>query len=160
MSPIFKHQSWLISLFAVVFLFAAPSNDATAFADESDVPSARAQPTRVSVESLGVRYDDNGAHAELEIRNAGKQAITYGGYSSTSPAYRTQCFTNGSWKDEAEGWCGNGLETQTLRPGQKIRFTAPLCPFPQSTKIGVVVGTPQDKAGQPVWSEAIVEKVR
>jgi hypothetical protein len=132
------------------------------FAEEAAAPSTRprADLQGVSVKSLGIKYGENGAVAELELQNDSTQPITYSGYSPNSPSYIKQCLVHDIWKEEKMGWCGDGLATRTLRPGQRMGFSTQPCPFPQSTKIGLIVGTQQDRTGRPVWSDAITEKAR
>jgi hypothetical protein len=93
--------------------------------------------------------------ATLELRNRSVQAVLYGGYSASGVSYSRQCLRNGEWHDDKSmGWCGVGLETQTLPAGEKVQFEAKLCPDGSGTRIGLGVRTAAHQR-EVVWSEPI-----
>jgi hypothetical protein len=110
----------------------------------------------VSIVSLETNLGSLGPEAKLELRNGSVQPVLYGGYSATAVSYSRQCLRNGEWhEDKSMGWCGVGLETQTLPAGKKVQFEAKLCPDGSGTRIGLGVGTTAHQRGEVVWSEPI-----
>jgi hypothetical protein len=110
----------------------------------------------VSIVSIETTLGGHGPEAKLELRNRSTQSVTYGGYSASAVSYSRQCLRNGEWQDDKSmGWCGVGLEAQTLPAGDKVQFEARLCPDGSGTRIGLGIGTPAQQRGEVVWSEPI-----
>ena len=121
-------------------------------------PSVATEKPDLSHVSLVMVTSKQGAahpEAELLLRNASDKPLFYAGYSADAPVYQRQCLAADQWKDGDMGWCGNGMETQTLEPGQQVRFRATLCSDSNATKIGLAIATIGDEPGEVLWSAEI-----
>jgi hypothetical protein len=111
--------------------------------------------SRISLEILSARRGASGPEAEAELHNDSDQVLFFAGYSASSPAYTRQCVASSESSNGDMGWCGNGLEAQTVDPGQRLRFTAKLCLNGDATKIGLTLSARQGEAGETLWSQGI-----
>jgi hypothetical protein len=118
---------------------------------------AGSAPDELSVRVVGDSSDPR--EVELELHNAGSKGVSHAGYGPNDVVYVRQCLEDGAWKDDDPGWCGTGMETQSLQPGATKRFTARLCDHQRATKIGVSVSTIDEKAHTTVWSPQIPPRV-
>ena len=59
-----------------------------------------------------------GYQIEVCLMNVGSSALHYSGYGPQAPQMFIESFEDGEWKDG--DWCGTGLETYTLPPGESI----------------------------------------
>jgi len=107
-----------------------------------------------------VRFVEDGAGAEMELRNADQRSFNFAGYGPSSPAYAKQCRAGETWTEEDSGWCGTGMETQQLDPGDTRRFTASLCLGQQPSKIGVSLRELGTRSRNTLWSEEILAETK
>lgn len=137
---------------ALTFLFAFDE----AGASEPGVPDF----SRVSIEVHSVRRGTYAPEAELELHNNSDQVLFFSGYSVSSPVYSRQCVTNSESRNDDMGWCGTGLQTLSIDPGQRIEFLATLCFDSDATKVGLKLRARRGEAGATLWSPAIASPQR
>ena len=58
----------------------------------------------------------------VRVTNKTNEKIKYQGYSKDSPQLFYEEFKDGKWTDTNWMWCGTGMETYTLSPGQNIEL--------------------------------------
>ena len=58
----------------------------------------------------------------VRVTNKTNEKIKYCGYSKDSPQLFYEEFKEGKWVDTIWMWCGTGMETYTLPPGQKTEL--------------------------------------
>lgn len=58
----------------------------------------------------------------VRVTNKTNEKIKYQGYSKDSPQLFYEEFKDGKWIDTNWMWCGTGMETHTLSPGQNIEL--------------------------------------
>lgn len=135
-----------------MILAAAPSGNAgAANAAATDQPDL----SQVSLVMVTSKQGAARPEAELLFSNASDKPLFYAGYSADNPAYRRRCLATDQWKNGEMGWCGNGMETRTLEPGNQVRFRATLCSDANATKIGLAIATIEDEPGEVLWSDEI-----
>lgn len=146
-----KHRAARTAFVAMILAAALSGNAGAANAAATDRPDL----SQVSLMMVTSKQGAARPEAELLLSNASDKSLFYAGYSADSPAYRRQCLAADQWKDGDMGWCGNGMETQTLEPGQQVRFRATLCSDSDTTKVGLAIATTEDEPGEVLWSDEI-----
>ena len=63
-----------------------------------------------------------GSDDTVTLTNSTEAPIEFSGYGPTSPLYGMDCLREDGWQEQPVGWCGTGLATQTLAPGQQTTF--------------------------------------
>ena len=93
-----------------------------------------------------------GSDDSVTLTNSTEAAIEFLGYGPTSPLYGMDYLREGSWQEQAFGWCGTGLATQTLAPGQQATFQVHGPNEPVNWRISLNYRVTGTKAWLPVHS--------
>ena len=79
-------------------------------------------------QAQGAKAGVNDQEVDLKLTNGSRIPIEYSGYfdDPTSALYRWEVFTgDGTWREKGSpGWCGTGLVTKRLGPGESAKITA------------------------------------
>lgn len=146
-----KHRVARTVFVAMMLAAALPGSVGAANAAATDKPGLSHVSLVMVTSKQGVAHPE----AELLLSNASDKSLFFAGYSADSPVYQRQCLAADQWKNGDMGWCGNGMETQTLEPGQQVRFHATLCSDSNATKIGLAIAAIEDEPGEVLWSDEI-----
>ena len=93
-----------------------------------------------TIQFVGTRAD--APMLDFVLTNGSGSTLWYDGYGKSSPIYAFETRTAEGWQNQSFGWCGTGLERQTLRAGQSVNFA--VCIPPAATgpfRVAVNVAT-------------------
>ena len=104
--------------------------------------TTKLNPFAQHVEITFVKYTNSPgySHAVFRMKNNSLLPIRYEGYGKT-PQLTYQRWKGDAWEDTVWDWCGTGLGTQYMWPGQSVTFEASADPgVPTRVGTGICLG--------------------
>jgi len=85
-----------------------------------------AGPDLPSITFTGYKWDAYGNYLPyFKVSNKTSEVFAFWGYSKSSPVYSIEVLINDRWQENPLGWCGNGMQLQTMAPEDSFVFFVP-----------------------------------
>lgn len=91
--------------------------------------------------------------AHFQLTNHSPHTIWYWGYSQSYPINFLQFKNKNQWVERHRGWCGTGVDSQSLEGFQSVIFDVEVeDDFPQGFRVGLDVSLTPEMLGTRIWS--------
>ena len=87
---------------------------------ETQLAHKKGQLLLTQLPTVTQKISEDEKNVEITIYNPSDVTLSYRGYSINGPIIYKKVYVEGKWEAGMTGFCGTGLQTFTLKPGEEI----------------------------------------